>query len=404
MQSVASTSSPKVVIVGGGIGGLTAALALLHRGIDVDVYEQSAVLKEVGAGVQLGSNGTRVLYALGLQDVLSRVQVLPSAREIRHWRTGETWNWFDLGAASAKRYGTPHVMLHRGDLLSILAEAVQQLKANAISLGRKCISVSQTADHAEVKFVDGHVATSDFVIGADGIHSQVRACLFGAGHAEFTGCVAWRGLVAMEQLPPHLARMVGTNWLGPRGHVLHYPVRRGEIMNFIAIVERDDWQVESWTIEGTKGELANDFRGWHQDVHTLINGLDTPYKWALMVRGPMERWTQGRITLLGDACHPTLPFLGQGAVMAIEDAYVAAACLSKYANEPMAALLRYQNIRRDRTAAVVRKAHENRRQAFSPALADEDAVAISVAREWQQERLRERMDWLYTYDATAEAI
>ena len=404
MQSVARASPIKIVIIGGGIGGLTTALALLRRGIDVDVFEQSAVLKEVGAGIQLGSNGTRVLYALGLQEALSRVQVVPSAREIRHWRTGETWNWFDLGAASVKRYGTPHVMLHRGDLLSILAEAVQRLKVNAISLGRKCISVSQTADHAEVRFADGHVTTAAFVIGADGIHSQVRACLFGAGRAEFTGCVAWRGLVPMDQLPPHLARMVGTNWLGPRGHVLHYPVRRGELMNFISIVERDDWQVESWTVEGTKGELANDFGGWHQDVHILINGLDMPYKWALMVRGPMERWTQGRITLLGDACHPTLPFLGQGAVMAIEDAYVIAACLSKYAKEPMDALARYQDIRRDRTAAVVRKAHENRRQAFSPTLADEDAVAISVAREWQQARARERLDWLYAYDATAVEI
>ena len=162
--------------------------------------------------------------------------------------------------------------------------------------------------------------------------------------------------------------MVGTNWLGPRGHVLHYPVRRGELMNFISIVERDDWQVESWTVEGTKGELANDFRGWHQDVHTLIDGVDIPYKWALMVRGPMRRWTQGRITLLGDACHPTLPFLGQGAVMAIEDAYVVAACLSKYAKEPMVALPRYEDIRRDRTAAIVRKAHENRKQASALSL------------------------------------
>jgi salicylate hydroxylase len=176
------------------------------------------------------------------------------------------------------------------------------------------------------------------------------------------------------------------------------------MMNFISFIERDDWQVESWTIEGTKGELAKDFKGWHEDVHTLIDGLGTPYKWALMVRGPMERWTDRRVTLLGDACHPTLPFLGQGAVMAIEDAYVLASCVSKYTKEPLLALERYQDIRRDRTAAVVRKAHENRRMAFSPALADENAVAVSVARDWQQVRLRERMDWLYTYDATAVEV
>jgi len=403
-MNIAAPSPLKVVIVGGGIGGLTAALALLQRGVDVEVYEQSAALKEVGAGVQLGSNGTRVLYALGLQEALARVQVIPAAREIRHWRSGETWNWFALGAASQQRYGTPHIMLHRGDLLGVLAEAVQRHKPDAVSLGKKCVAVSQTADRAEVRFADGSAAAADFVIGADGIHSQVRACLFGAGRAEFTGCVAWRGLISMKALPPHLARMVGTNWLGPRGHVLQYPVRRGELMNFIALVERDDWQVESWTIEGSKGELAGDFRGWHRDVHTLIDGIDTPYKWALFVRGPMPRWTQGRITLMGDACHPTLPFLGQGAVMAIEDAYVAAACVAKYAREPEAAFERYQDIRRERTAAVVRKAHENRAQAFSPALADEAAVAVEVARAWQQERLRERMDWLYTYDATAVEV
>jgi len=393
-----------VGIVGGGIGGLTAALALLKRGIDVEVYEQSSMLKEVGAGVQIGSNGTRVLYALGLEDALSRVQFVPARREIRHWRTGETWNWFDLGATSAERFGTPYLMLHRADLLGILAEAVKGQKADAVTLGRKCVAVSQTADHAEVRFADGDARKFAFVIGADGIHSQVRACLFGPDRPQFTGCVAWRGLVPMERLPDHIARTVGTNWLGPHGHVLHYPVRRGEIMNFISIVERDDWQAESWTIEGTKGELANDFRGWHADVQTLIEGLDTAYKWALMVRGPMERWTQARITLMGDACHPTLPFLGQGAVMAIEDAYVVAACMHKYFGDPATALARYEDIRRDRTAAVVRKAHENRSEVFSPALADENAVAISVARQWQQVRLRERMDWLYTYDATAVEV
>jgi salicylate hydroxylase len=208
----------------------------------------------------------------------------------------------------------------------------------------------------------------------------------------------------MQHLPPHLAQLLTTSWLGPHGHVLHYPVRRGELMNFISFVERDDWQVESWSVAGTKEELAADFGDWHADVHAFIRTIATPFKWALMARGPMPRWSIGRVTLLGDACHPTLPFLGQGAVMAIEDAYVVAACLEKYRAEPDLALARYERIRRERTATVVRKSHENRRHAFSPAIAGRDAAALAVVREWQQERVRERLDWLYQYDATSIAV
>lgn len=398
------TSENKVAVVGAGIGGLAAALALLKSGIDVEVYEQAPELKEVGAGIQISSNGTRVLYALGLEEALKRVQVLPSKRIIRHWATGETWNWFDLGAVTLEKYGTPHVMLHRGDLHGVLADALRALKPDAVHLGKRLASISQTEEQAEIRFEDGSTATAAYAIGADGIHSKVRETLFGRDKPQFTGTVAWRGLVPMEKLPVHLQRMEGVNWLGPEGHVLHYPVRRGEIMNFISFVERGDWQVESWVTQGTKNELANDFRGWHEDVHAMIDLIETPYKWALMVRGPMAQWSKGRITLLGDACHPTLPFLGQGGVMAVEDGYIVAACLAKYFDNPTTAFARYEDIRRERTSTVVRKAAQNRGSAFSPALANDNAIAVEVAREWQQERVRERMDWLYAYDATAVAI
>ena len=397
-------SPGKIAVIGGGIGGLTAALALLKRGLDVDIYEQAPELKEVGAGIQISSNGTRVLFALGLEDALKRVQVQPSKRQIRHWRTGETWNWFDLGQVTQQRYGTPHVMLHRGDLHGLLADAVRNLKPDAVHLNKRCGALAQSAERAEVTFTDGETVTADYVIGADGIHSKIREFLFGPDKPEFTGCVAWRGLVPMQQLPPHIAPLLGTNWLGPHGHVLHYPVRRGEIMNFISFVERDDWQIESWVTQGSKDELANDYRDWHEDVHAIIRNIETPYKWAMMVRGPMPQWSKGRVTLLGDACNPTLPFLGQGGVMAIEDGYIVAACLAKYFDDPATAFARYEDIRRERTAAVVRKSHENRRSAFSPALADQSQVAVEVAREWQQERVRERMEWLYAYDATAVEV
>jgi len=392
-----------IAVIGGGIGGLTAGLALARRGLDVAVFEQSSELREVGAGVQIGPNGTRVLDALGLKDAIEHLAVLPANRELRHWATGETWNWFDLGRSSIERYNSPHVLMHRGDLHSILADALTRLNPDAIRLGRRCVDVRSADDHAEVSFATGETVSCAAVIGADGIHSRVRECLFGPDQPQFTGCVAWRGLVPMTSLPPHLARLHATNWLGPHGHVLHYPVRRGELMNFISFVERDDWRLESWTVAGAKAELAGDFQGWHGDVHAFIQRIDTPYKWALMVRAPMPRWSSGRITLLGDACHPTLPFLGQGAVMAIEDAYVAAACLEKHA-EPEAALARYEEIRRERTAMVVLKAHENRRHAFSPALATEDQAAAAIARDWREARVRERLDWLYAYDATAVEI
>src|SRR5262245_45001974 len=292
---VSPMSTPrKVVVVGAGIGGLTAALALLERGIDVEVYEQSSELKEVGAGIQISSNGTRVLFALGLEAALARVQVRPERRELRHWSTGETWNWFDLGDKNVERFGTPHLMLHRADLHDLLAGAVRAKKRDAITLNKRCVTVASQARHADATFADDSTVRAAYVIGADGIHSTVRVCLFGPSKPIFTGCIAWRGLIPMGKLPSRLARMVGTNWLGPRGNVLHYPVRRGEIMNFVSTSEREDWKIESWATVGTNAELRNDFRDWHPDVQVMIDqdrdalqmGLDHPRADAGLVEGP----------------------------------------------------------------------------------------------------------------------
>lgn len=402
-ETVRSVPRPHVLIAGGGIGGLTAALALLRRGIDVDVYEQASALTEVGAGVQISPNGSRALFGLGIGERVLAMSCQASGKEIRLWSTGQTWTLFDLGAEAVQRYGFPYVTVYRPDLLAALAEGVRREKPDAIHLSARIAGFKETGDRVLLRLADGSEVPGDVLIGADGIHSRVRHGLWGQEATRFSGLVAWRGVIPMDRLPAHFARPVGTNWVGPGRHVIHYPLRRGELMNVVGIVERTDWQVESWTAEGSTAELMADFAGWHPDVHTLFAAIARPYKWALMLREPLGRWTRGRVTLLGDACHPTLPMLAQGAVQAIEDGYILGRALSEI-GDLGDALRRYEQARHERTSRMVRGSAENAARFHNPALADPEGASAYVSREWAEAPVRQRYDWLFRYDVDAVEI
>ena len=387
----------RILIAGAGIGGLTAALALLRNGIDVEVYEQASELKEVGAGVQLAANGTRVLHALGVGDELKALSCEAQGKEIRHWQTGETWKLFDLGPASIERYGFPYFTVYRPDLLDVLARAVRSAKRDAIHLGARCAGLTQDDAGVTLQLENAATVRGDALIGADGVHSRIRQALLGPDRSEFTGTIAWRGVVPMERLPKHMARMVGSNWVGPGGHIVHYPLRAGKVMNFVGVLERSDWRIESWTARGTQEELAADYRGWHEDIQAFIHAIDTPYKWALMVRAPLERWTSRRVSLLGDAAHSMLPFLAQGAVMAIEDGFVLGRALAKYQVEE--ALQHYETARRERTRRTVEGSAANMHRFHNRALADPVEGKRFIDREWTSQRIADRYEWLFRYDA-----
>ena len=395
----ARLDKPHILIAGGGIGGMVAALALQQRGFPVDVYEAAAELKELGAGVQIAPNGTRVLCALGLREPMEAIASIPAGKEVRLFSTGQAWKLHDLGAESEGRWGAPYWMVHRGDFHRALLDAFRARAPGRLHAGKRCVGVDSDENGVTLRFGDGEEVRGDVLVGADGVHSRVREALFEEARATFTGFVAWRGVVPMADLPERMRRPYGTNWIGPHGHVVTYPLRRGELMNFVAAIERDDWQVESWSTAGSVEECQADFAAWHPDVQEIVGHIDTPYKWALLGRDALPHWSQGRVTLLGDACHPTLPFLAQGANMAIEDGMVLARCLDNTPDDPADALARYETARLDRTTRIVRGALENVSRYHNPRLAEPDGAQAFADQQFAQSKVKDRYDWLFDYDA-----
>lgn len=342
-----SSRKPKVLIVGGGIGGLTTALALKFRGIDALLFEQAAAFREVGAGIQLSCNATRILTALGVGQALAGIAVYPEGRDYRAWDTGERLFWTPLGKRAELTFGAPYYHAHRAELLNVLLGALGQ---QGLRLNSRVSTFSQDADSVAITLADGTTFEGDILVGADGIHSTVRSGLFGQKQARYTGNVAWRGLVPAEAIAHLQLEKVTGVWMGPNRSIVQYFVSAGRTFNWIGISRSPLPARESWLAEGDIKDALADYTGWHRTIQTVIRSTSTVLRQALYDREPLPDWRVGRVVLLGDAAHPMLPFYAQGAAQSMEDAYVLAGCISIWPDKPALALSEYVRLRQPRTA------------------------------------------------------
>ena len=398
-----TNAKPHVLVAGAGIGGLAAALCLLERGIDCDIYEQAPELKEVGAGLWLSVNGARVLFSLGLEPEIRRATLEADERVVRLWDSGKTWWLYKKGTTPPAH--APFVML-RAQLHRILIDAVNRRKPGIIHLNSRVAGFTQDADGVQVSFADGRSVRGDALIGADGLHSRVRECIHGPMPGRFTGALAWRGLVPMDRLKPHHRDPTVATWVGPTAHVSAYPARwqDEELMTFSGQVERTDWTQESWNEKGSIEECLQDFTGWHADILEIIRNADSLHKWGLFVRDALPHWSTGRVTLLGDACHSMVPYLGQGVNMAVEDACVLARCIQASPGDMAGALKRYESARLPRTTKVAQSAAGMQTIFHNPLLGDPARADTYVDSQWSPQKSRERYDWIYEYDANTIAL
>jgi salicylate hydroxylase len=382
----------RIAVIGGGIGGLTAAVALLQAGFEVDVYEQAPELTEVGGGINMAPNATRVLRRLGLAAGLDREGIRPVASHQRRWQDGRTLQKAPLNPLCEELYGAPHMTIHRADLLAVIAAG---FPAERIHLGHRLVGLADQGDSTEAWFENGARISVDVLVGADGIHSAVRAAVFGEEEPAFAGCVAYRGLVPVERIADLKLELGNQSWVGPGGHFVHYFVSRGRLLNFVGWTEHDHWNREDWTDRATVARALAAFGDWHEQVRTIIGAAETCFIWALFDRDPLPRWSVGRTTLLGDACHPMYPFMGQGAAMAIEDGATLAACLVDVA-DPARALQHYERLRLLRVTRLQEMSRANKTRFHmrdGPAQEARDA-------EWAKagDRSPDTLRWLYEFD------
>lgn len=352
----AGAAGPRIAIVGGGIGGLAASAFLRREGITATVYEQASQLREVGAGLVAAPNMARLLRRLGVLDAFAaRAVRLDVGWEFRRWRDGTVLSAEDLASACERLYGEHTYTAHRADLLDVLRSAVPD---DAVRLGKRCVELTMRAQGQPVlRFADGETVEPDVVIGADGIHSIVRGVITEAASATYSGICAFRALVPSERAPAFARRNAQTLWIGPDHHLVHYPVSAGRFVNLVAFAPAGDDAVESWTATATVEEFLREFKGWDPRLTALIRAAGTPGRWALLDRPPLRRWSEGAVTLLGDAAHPMFPFFAQGAAQAIEDAAVLARCLADAPDDPPRALRRYERLRIPRTTRLQEVSH-----------------------------------------------
>ncbi len=407
----------RIAVVGGGIGGLAAASFLRRAGMDVTVYEQAAGIAEIGAGLVVPPNAVRLVRRLGgigrLRDVAVPLEV---GWEFRRWEDGRVLFAQRLGADCERLFGEQCYTAHRADLLDILLQAAGE---PAPRLGARCVAVRRPRPGGvELSFADSSTATADVVIGADGTHSVVRDAILGGepggpgepgtpgepgapaqgppwgGAPRFSGVCAFRCLVPADRAPGFALRPVQTLWLGPDHHAVHYPISGGRYVNLVAFAPARDWRVESWTAEGRIEDLRAEFTGWDPRITRLIEAADRTGRWALLDRDPLPRWTDGPVTVAGDAAHPMFPFLAQGAAQAIEDGAVLARCLAEQPADPAAALLRYEALRKARTTRVQLLSHARLRANHLPDGPEQRARDAAFA---EQDPLTHNA-WIYGHD------